>query len=183
MPQGVQALSLNPDASYVMAGGTGGTGPSISAWLADHGAKNIIVLSRSGITRPDAKEVYSALGVRGVTVADIHCDITDAAAVEAAVKECEQKMPPIKGVIKGAMVLNDAVFDNMTYANWRNCIDPKVVGTWNLHNSMPKDMDFFVCLSSIAGCVGSRGQGNHAAGTLHSRMLNFVAYRMHPFSN
>ncbi|KAK5055268.1 hypothetical protein LTR84_013018 [Exophiala bonariae] len=171
MPQAVQALSLNPDASYVLAGGSGGIGPFISAWLADHGAKNIIVLSRSGIKSPEATEVYNALGVRGVSIADIHCDITNRSDVAAAVKECQEKMPPIKGVIMGAVMLNDSVFDNMTYENWRNCLDPKVRGTWNLHNAMPKDMDFFVCLSSIAGCVGNRGQGNHAAESTYQGAL------------
>ena len=132
--------------------------------MADRGAKNLVILSRSGIKRPEAKEVYQALGVRGVSVADIKCDVTNKSDVEAAVKECQKTMPPIKGVIMGALVLNDSVFDNMTYEAWRNTIDPKVQGTWNLHDAMPKDMDFFVCLSSIAGCAGSRGQGNHAAG-------------------
>lgn len=164
VPPGIQALNFDPKASYVLAGGSGGIGPLIAAWIADHGAKNLIVLSRSGIQRPDAKEVYDALGVRGVAVKDVKCDITDPSAVAAAVEEYQKTMPPVKGVIMGAVKLEDSVFDNMTYANWKNCLDPKVKGTWNLHEAMPKDMDFFVCLSSIGGSVGNRGQGNHAAG-------------------
>jgi NAD(P)-dependent dehydrogenase (short-subunit alcohol dehydrogenase family) len=159
-------LNLNPEASYVLVGGSGSIGPFIAAWMADRGAKNLIILSRSGIKRPEAKEVYQALGVRGVAIADIKCDVTNKADVEAVVKECQKTMPPIKGVIMGALVLNDSVFDNMTYSNWKDSIDPKVQGTLNLHDAMPHDMDFFVCLSSMAGSAGSRGQGNHAAGML-----------------
>ncbi|KIW56108.1 hypothetical protein PV05_04791 [Exophiala xenobiotica] len=171
VPPGIQALNFDPKASYVLAGGSGGIGPLIAAWMADHGAKNLIVLSRSGIQRPDAKEVYDALGVRGVAVKDVKCDITDPSAVAAAVEEYQKTMPPVKGVIMGAVKLEDSVFDNMTYANWKNCLDPKVKGTWNLHEAMPKDMDFFVCLSSIGGSVGNRGQGNHAAESTYQDAL------------
>ncbi|KAL6244509.1 Type I Iterative PKS [Rhinocladiella similis] len=171
VPPGAQALDFNPDASYILAGGSGGIGPLIAAWMADHGAKNLVVLSRSGITRPDAKEVYDALVVRGLTVKDIKCDVTDPVAVGAAVEECQKTMPPVKGIIMGAVKLEDSVFDNMTYANWKNCLDPKVKGTWNMHQALPKDMDFFVCLSSIGGSVGNRGQGNHAAESTYQDSL------------
>lgn len=145
--------------------------------MADHGAKNLIVLSRSGIMRPDAKEVYDALVVRGLVVKDIRCDVTDPVAVSAAVDECQKTMPVIKGIIMGAVKLEDSVFDNMTFANWKNCLDPKVKGTWNLHQALPKDLDFFVCLSSIGGSVGNRGQGNHAAGKFatHAYLRRLVA--------
>ncbi|KAK6383872.1 Type I Iterative PKS [Exophiala oligosperma] len=171
VPPGAQALDFNPDASYILAGGSGGIGPLIAAWMADHGAKNLIVLSRSGIMRPDAKEVYDALVVRGLVVKDIRCDVTDPVAVSAAVDECQKTMPVIKGIIMGAVKLEDSVFDNMTFANWKNCLDPKVKGTWNLHQALPKDLDFFVCLSSIGGSVGNRGQGNHAAESTYQDAL------------
>ena len=40
----------------------------------------------------------------------------------------------------------------------------KVAGSWNLHILLPKDMDFFILLSSLAGVIGSRAQANYAAG-------------------
>lgn len=52
----------------------------------------------------------------------------------------------------------------MTHAQYVDAARPKVQGSWNLHEYLPKDMDFFVMLSSIAGIVGSRGQGNYVAG-------------------
>ena len=52
----------------------------------------------------------------------------------------------------------------MTHQQWEGCIKPKVHGSWNLHEHLPIDMDFFVCLSSAAGVAGSLGQGNYAAG-------------------
>lgn len=41
---------------------------------------------------------------------------------------------------------------------------PKVVGSWNLHQQLPRDLDFFIMFSSIAGVLGPVGQSNYAAG-------------------
>lgn len=52
----------------------------------------------------------------------------------------------------------------MSYEDWQTAIRPKVQGSWNLHETLPADMDFFVMLSSAAGIFGNRGQCNYAAG-------------------
>ena len=49
-------------------------------------------------------------------------------------------------------------------------IRPKVNGSWNLHQYLPKDLDFFVMLSSSAGIAGARGQGNYAAGVYNDSL-------------
>lgn len=52
----------------------------------------------------------------------------------------------------------------MTFEQMTASIRPKVQGTRNLYEYFPKDLDFFLMLSSIAGIAGSRGQSNYAAG-------------------
>ena len=52
----------------------------------------------------------------------------------------------------------------MTYTDWVLATRPKIQGSNNLHNLMPKDLDFFVFLSSSADVIGARGQANYAAG-------------------
>ncbi len=49
------------------------------------------------------------------------------------------------------------------------------LGTWNLHELLPKDLDFFIVLSSLAGIIGSVSQGNYAAGNTFQDAL--VHYR------
>ena len=61
-------------------------------------------------------------------------------------------------------MLQDAIFDNMTYEDWVTATRPKMQGSWNLHESMPKDLDFFIFLSSSAGAIGARGQANYNSG-------------------
>jgi hypothetical protein len=52
----------------------------------------------------------------------------------------------------------------MQFEEWDSTIRPKVQGSWNLHKTMPTEMDFFVMLSSVTGIIGNPGQGNYAAG-------------------
>ena len=59
--------------------------------------------------------------------------------------------------------LQDAIFENLTFEDWKLGIAPKVQGSWNLHNLLPRGMDFFICFSSVSGIVGGGGQANYAA--------------------
>lgn len=63
----------------------------------------------------------------------------------------------------------------MTHDQWTTTTKPKVEGTWNLHEVMPKDLDFFIMFSSIAGIVGNPGQSNYNAG--NSYQDAFCHYR------
>lgn len=49
-----------------------------------------------------------------------------------------------------------------------------LIGTWNLHELLPRDMDFFIVLSSLAGIIGSVSQGNYAAGnTFQDALIHY----------
>ena len=59
----------------------------------------------------------------------------------------------------------------MSYKSWIEAIEPKVQGSYNLHVLLPKGMDFFIMLSSIAGAIGSITQANYAAGCSYQDAL------------
>ena len=63
----------------------------------------------------------------------------------------------------------------MSYDSWKTSIDPKVGGSWNLHECCPTDLDFFILLASVAGIAGMRGQSNYAAG--NTFMDSLARYR------
>lgn len=64
----------------------------------------------------------------------------------------------------------------MSFEDWQAAIRPKVQGSWNLHQTLPRDLDFFVMLSSVAGIFGNRGQSNYAAGNTFQDAL--AAFRV-----
>lgn len=52
----------------------------------------------------------------------------------------------------------------MNEQEWREALQPKVQGSWNLHKALPSGMDFFIMLSSAVSIFGNIGQANYAAG-------------------
>jgi len=52
----------------------------------------------------------------------------------------------------------------MSQREWNEALLPKVTGSWNLHSLLPRQMEFFVFLSSITGIIGSQIQSNYSAG-------------------
>ena len=63
------------------------------------------------------------------------------------------------------------MFKNMSLGSLDTVVKPKVQGSWNLHQLLPKGMDFFVLLSSYAGIIGSVGQSNYACGNTYQDAL------------
>ncbi|GAB1197710.1 hypothetical protein APSETT444_007013 [Aspergillus pseudonomiae] len=141
---GNMPVALKPDASYLIVGGLGGIGRRICEWMVDHGARHLLILSRSGRTDP----FLTSLQERGCVVLLQKCH--------------ENGMPLIRGVIQAAMVLKDALVSQMTAEDFHAALRPKVQGSWNLHK-VASDVDFFVMLSSLVGVMGGAGQANYAA--------------------
>ncbi|KAI8270597.1 Reducing polyketide synthase FUB1 [Colletotrichum sp. SAR11_239] len=161
-PSRLPELRLDSDATYILAGGLGALGLQIAEMMFEHGAGHVVFLSRSGGDKAQAE--LGAFRERGLKVDALKCDVSDAAQVEAAVRALIQSQRRIKGVIQCAMVLEDAIFENMTYDQWQRSTRPKIQGTMNLHNYMPKDVNFFILLSSITCVIGNAAQSNYAAG-------------------
>ncbi|KAI2922579.1 hypothetical protein CBS147343_2171 [Aspergillus niger] len=136
--------SFDSNATYLVAGGLGGLGQSMLTWLVNRGARNLLLLSRSGGKDADAQEFLSQLRGDGVNAQVRACNVADEGAA--------------------AMVLQDVGFEDMSYSDWQTAINPKAQGSWNLHKLLPRGLDFFLMLSSMNGIVGHVGQANYAAG-------------------
>lgn len=132
--------------------------------MASQGAKQLIVPSRSGAATEAAMQVVNELTAMGVRIVTPQCDVSVADAFQRVLNEYAQVMGPIRGCINATMVLQDSVFDNMTRGQWEKTIRSKVQSSWVLHALLPKDLDFFILLSSAAGIIGNAGQSNYAAG-------------------
>ncbi|KAH8706040.1 reducing polyketide synthase [Talaromyces proteolyticus] len=167
------SLRLDANATYLFIGGLGGLGRSLAVELVACGAKSIAFLSRSGDSKPEAKAVVGELKGYGIQVMVYRGDVSDQASFLAAMKQCSQELPPVKGVIQMAMVLRDVVFEKMTYHDWMTGLAPKVQGTYNLHTYFDKErpLDFMIFFSSIAGIFGNPSQAQYAAGNTYQDAL------------
>jgi hypothetical protein len=160
---------LNQD---LLVGGLGGIGRSISRWLIAHGARNLILVSRSGSSSRSASSFLAQLESTGVRMAVVKCDISDFDSLSAALANTLKSFPPIKGVIQGAMVLKDSLFEDMTLQYWEEAIRPKVHGSKNLHTvTLEQPLEFFILLSSLHSFTGNPGQSNYAAGCTYQVAL------------
>lgn len=158
----LKPASLDPTATYVLVGGMGGLGKAVAGLLIDRGARHLLFLSRSGAQTPENQAYLQSLAQRGVMAKALSVDISHEAALRQALATAD--MPQIKGVVQCAAVIADAVWETMTYSEWAAATRPKMIGSWNLHNILPQEMDFFIFLSSASGVIGNRGQANYAAG-------------------
>lgn len=158
----LKPAKLDPHATYALVGGLGGLGKSVANLMVNRGAHHLIFLSRSGIKSNEDAEFVQSLLDQGVEAKSMIADICDAVALRQALTAAN--MPPIKGAVQCAAVIADAVFETMSYDEWAAATRPKMLGSWNLHNILPRSMDFFIFLSSASGVIGNRGQGNYAAG-------------------
>lgn len=175
IPRDTNPLVLSPNATYILAGGLGGLGRSQATYMAKHGARHLVFLSRSGAAKTEAQETLKELRAMGVKIRAISCDVADASQLQQAISSLSGDFPPIKGVVQGAMVLKDGLWESMTHERWLAATRPKIQGTWNLHNILPKHLDFFIMLSSASGINASRGQSNYAAGNTFQDA--FATYR------
>ncbi|KAF7556654.1 hypothetical protein G7Z17_g1229 [Cylindrodendrum hubeiense] len=163
------------DASYILVGGLGGLGRIVSSWMVEHGARNLVYLSRNAGANTVDESYLEELRSQGCTATTIQGSVTSLADVEKAVAAAPS---PVKGILNMSMVLRDQGFSAMSAEDWSAVVDPKVQGTWNLHNAckaLDADLDFFVLFSSISGLIGQKGQANYASA--NTFLDAFVQYR------
>lgn len=153
---------VRQDASYLVTGGLGGLGLKIAGHLVAAGARHLVLAGRSGAS-PDAESAIESLRQRGASVTVVRGDVSKAEDV-AAMIEASRRMAPLRGVVHAAGIVRDALVRNQSAESFAAVMAPKVRGAWELHrqtSGMP--LDFFVCLSSMAGLTGAPGQTNYAA--------------------
>lgn len=156
-------LPIRADASYLITGGLSGLGLLLAQWMVDRGARQIVLVGRGGPGERAAR-VMSELRDRGAGVTAFEADVTDADAMARAIASVQASMPPLRGVVHAAGILDDGILLNLTWERFQRVLAPKTLGAWNLHTlTASSPLDFFVMFSSTASVFGSPGQANHAA--------------------
>ncbi|MFX0574764.1 SDR family NAD(P)-dependent oxidoreductase, partial [Nocardia nepalensis] len=153
---------INPHETVLITGGTGGLGATVARHLADkHGVKRLLLVSRRGPEADDAAKLIADLDALGAQTDVVACDVTDRQQLATLLESLER---PLGAVVHTAGVLEDGVIESMTVDQLERALRPKIDATWHLHEltaEMP--LSAFVMFSSMAGLIGSPGQGNYAA--------------------
>ncbi|RDA93594.1 hypothetical protein CP533_6132 [Ophiocordyceps camponoti-saundersi (nom. inval.)] len=168
-------LRLRNDVSYLLIGGLKGLCGSLAVDMARHGARYLVAMGRSGFDDARSQAVLKDLVAEGCHADLIRGDVSSLEDVRRAFREATK---PIGGVIHGAMVLRPAPFDSISHDDYLAVIQPKVAGTWNLHNvalEMRRELDFFTMLSSLIGFAGHNAMANYAAA--NAFLDGFAYYR------
>jgi myxalamid-type polyketide synthase MxaE and MxaD len=129
------------------------------------------------------EEHLAALTSSGAHILVARVDVTKAEQISSLLEEVERSMPPLRGIIHAAGILDDGLLLNMDQERFRRVLEPKMLGAWNLHSlTQSAPLDFFVLFSSAASLLGSPGQGNYASANAfldalahHRQALNMPA--------
>ncbi len=162
--QAQQAVEIQPQATYLITGGTGALGLTVANWLAHNQAGHIVLLSRSGLTSEN-EPVINKFKEQGSEITISSADIADADQVNALIETLKtDSKRPLKGILHAAGILDDGHLMQQNADRFRKVMRPKINGSWNLHRATKElNLDFTVYFSSMASLLGSPGQGNYAA--------------------
>jgi myxalamid-type polyketide synthase MxaE and MxaD len=149
--------------TYLISGGLGGLGIGLARWLAAHGARHLVLAGRHDPV-PDVQARIDELRREGVEVVVARADVGRRQDVAAMLADIDDRLPPLRGVLHAAMVLDDRTILELDAERYDRVLAPKMRGAWNLHElTEDRELEFFVRYSSASALLGSPGQGNYAA--------------------
>ncbi|WP_328928357.1 SDR family NAD(P)-dependent oxidoreductase [Streptomyces sp. NBC_00190] len=154
----------DPDGTVLITGGTGGLGALVAGHLAaERGVRHLLLAGRRGADAPGVTELVAGLEELGASVSVAACDVSDRDALAALLAGVDPAHP-LRGVVHAAGVLDDAMITSLTAERVTGVLAPKADAAWHLHElTEGLGLTAFVLFSSIAGTLGSTGQGNYAA--------------------
>jgi epothilone polyketide synthase D len=155
--------ALRTDGTVLITGGLGALGLHVARWLAHRGMKHLVLMGRRGLATPGAAEAVAELEAAGTRVTVSAVDVSDGAAVRGGLAAIPPELP-LRGVVHAAGTLDDGVLSEQSAERFARVLGPKVEGACHLDAlTRDADLDVFVLFSSIAGTLGSAGQGGYAA--------------------
>ena len=173
------------DGTYVITGGLGDLGLLVAQWLVAQGAKYLVLVGRSSpkdtVSRgtPPCVRMLRELEQAGAKVVIAQADVADAEQIAQVLADVEQSLPPLRGVVHAAGLLDDGILQQQSWERFERVMAPKVQGAWNLHVlTQNYPLDFFVMFSSVASLLGSAGQANYSAANAFLDALAYARTRM-----
>lgn len=155
---------FRPDGAYLITGGFGGFGLEIAKWLVTQGARNLVLVGRSGPNTPECRQALQTLRAAGVHLLSVAADISEEADVDRLFAEIARAQTPLRGVFHAAAVLDDGAIRLLSPSKLEVVMKPKAKGAWLLHQrTCDLALDYFVLFSSIGSLVGNPGQAPYVS--------------------
>ena len=150
--------SVSAEATYLVTGGLGGLGLEAAKSLVKLGARHLALMGRREPS-PEASAAIDELRGTGVDVVVVSADVADRARLHDALASIRATMPPLRGIVHAAGVLDDGVVGQLDAHRMDTVLRPKLDGAWHLHElTMGDELDVFVLYSSTSSVLGAAGQ-------------------------
>jgi pimaricinolide synthase PimS1 len=171
------APALDPERTVLLTGGTGGLGALLARHMArEHGARRLLLVSRSGEQAEGVAELVGELAELGCLATVVACDVADREALSSVIDAIPADRP-LTAVIHAAGVVEDGTIESLDADQLERVMRPKLDGAVYLHElTEHMELTDFVLFSSAAGAIGSPGQSNYAAA---NAFLDAFAQRLH----
>jgi len=164
-----------PKGSVLITGGTGALGTCVARWLADRGASNLVLLSRSGPDANGLDALRDELRDLGTNLSVVAVDVADPVAVAAVVNDLPADAP-LTAVFHAAGVGEHRPLVETSTSGLAETMRGKVGGAVALDMLDDGTLERFVVFSSIASTWGSAGQASYAAS---NAFLDALVQRRH----
>jgi acyl carrier protein len=146
-----------------VTGGLGSLGLRVARWLVERGASHLVLVGRRE-PGEEARKVIAECAEKGAEVRVAPADVAREEDVDRVMAMIASEMPPLRGIVHAAGVLDDGVLSQQTWPRFEGVLAPKVLGGLNLHRATEgMRLDFFVMFASAAGVLGNAGQGTYGA--------------------
>lgn len=148
-----------------MTGAGRGIGNAVARRFAEEGAK-VILISRNPASCGGAADAINA-DFPGSCKA-FPCDVADAAAVEACVKEILAEYPAIDILVNNAGITKDTLLMRMKESDWDAVMDTNLKSVFLFVKALQRTLmkspaGRIINMSSIVGLTGNVGQANYSA--------------------
>ncbi|MBA3658264.1 MAG: 3-oxoacyl-[acyl-carrier-protein] reductase [Gemmatimonadales bacterium] len=156
----MSGLDLGGRTAFV-TGSTRGIGLAIARMLRGAGA-NVAVVGR------DASRAEAVAAELGAGTSGFACDVTDGAAVDAAIGAAEKALGPIDILVNNAGLTRDNLLLRLTDADWDAVVNANLKGAFHTSRAVIKGMmkrraGRIINITSVVGLTGNKGQANYAA--------------------
>ncbi|MEU5024069.1 type I polyketide synthase [Streptomyces milbemycinicus] len=161
---GGEPVTVDPDGTVLITGGTGTLGGLLARHLVDrYKVRHLLLVSRQGPDAPGTAALREELAAADCQVDIVACDVGDRAALAAVLAGIDPDHP-LTGVVHAAAVLDDGVIGSLSAKRFDAVLRVKADAARHLHElTRDRPLDLFVLFSSVAGLLGSSGQGNYGA--------------------